>query len=69
MSILPYVLFFPIGGPLISKLMKEADFYNKIMRVSSFLQDHICIFIVIGISIGILFSLFSCFITIKLMKK
>lgn len=52
MSILPYVVCFAIGAPLLTNLMKNENFYKLAMDVITYSQSNVIIVVLIGLLIS-----------------
>lgn len=69
MAILPYVVCFAIGVPLLQFLMKDITFFTTVMEIVTYFQTHTNIFVVGGMLLSIGFISLSCIISIKIQKK
>lgn len=58
MSILPYILVFAIGSPLLSYLMENITFYQTVTNLISYFQTHILQFLALGLTVCI--SMLGC---------
>jgi hypothetical protein len=69
MSILPFILLFMIGFPVLGRLMKDAGFTNAITKIITHFESHVILLILCVISIGLILLTLSCLISILLTKK
>lgn len=69
MAILPYILVFAIGSPIISYLMKHAAFYQNVIQLINYIQTHVLLFVLIGICISMLMISCSYLLSRKIYKK
>lgn len=69
MSILPYVLCFAIGAPLIQYLMKDIAFYLFVMDIIVYFQSNIIILIILGFTLSVVMILSSCLLSLKIQKR
>ena len=69
MSILPFVLIFAIGSPIVVRLMGNDEFSNTVTQVMTYFKTRISVLVPLGLSIGILLLSLSCLISILLSKK
>ncbi|MPQ34269.1 ABC-2 transporter permease [Clostridium estertheticum] len=68
-SILPFVLVFAIGVPVISKILKNADNMKKLINSLMYFQTHPYMIWVLGIGIGFLLLVFSGVTSCVLFRK
>lgn len=68
-SVLPYIIFFAIGSPLVSYLMGNEWYFSIWMKIVSYFKNHVYMIGVTGIGVGILFLIISCMVSIALTKK
>lgn len=69
MSILPYILCFAIGSPLLSYLMKDPSFYKDIMDLVQYFQSHIVVLILLCFCSSMFLIIVSCAISKKVQKR
>lgn len=69
MSILPYILCFAIGSPLLQYLMKNIQFYTIVMETIQYFLSNIVVLMALGISLCVFMLGISCLSSIKLQKK
>ena len=69
MSILPYIVCFAIGIPLINYLMGNQEFYQKIIRIIRYFQSNITIFVLCVLGLSFLFIVASYLLSKKIQKK
>lgn len=58
MAILPYILVFAIGSPIVSYLMKQAAFYQNVIQLINYVQTHVLLFVLLGICTSLM--MISC---------
>lgn len=68
-SILPYILFFAIGFPVLGQLMKQSSFSDMVMNIITYLQSRIYLMILLGLGVGLILLTLSCLISFILTKK
>ena len=69
MSILPYIVCFAIGIPLINYLMGNQEFYQKIIRIIRYFQSNMTIFVLCVLGLSFLFIVASYLLSKKIQKK
>lgn len=69
MAILPYIVFFAIGAPLIQYLMKNVTFYTNVMKVINYFYQNTGMLVILGISVSVLLICSSCLLSLKIQKK
>lgn len=68
MSILPYIITFAIGAPLLSYLMKRSEFYQFCMEAITYFQSNPLILLFTGIGVSFFLILVSYLLSIKFQK-
>lgn len=68
-SILPYILFFAVGFPVIGQLMKQSAFSNAVMNIIAYFQSRLYVMILLGLGVGLILLTLSCLISLTLTKK
>lgn len=69
MSILPYVVCFAIGAPLLTNLMKNENFYKLAMDVITYSQSNVIIVVLIGLLISVMMIGSSYAVSLATHKK
>lgn len=69
MSILPYLICFAIGAPLLQYLMGNPDFYAFSMKVILYFQSNVLILVLLGTAISLLMIFISYSISLHIQKK
>lgn len=69
MSILPYIVCFAIGIPIINYLMGNQEFYQKIIRIIRYFQSNMTIFVLCVLGLSFLFIVASYLLSKKIQKK
>ncbi len=69
MAILPYIVFFAIGAPLIQYLMKNMTFYTSITGIVNYFHSNTGLLVIAGAALSILLISISCMLSIKIQKK
>lgn len=69
MSILPYIVCFAIGAPLIQFMMKDITFYTILTDIITYAHNHTAILVLSGLAVSVLLITSSCILSIKIQKK
>lgn len=69
MAILPYIVCFAIGVPLMNYFLKNQDFYQYVMRIVNYFQSNILLLALVCLGLSFLFVTVSYLLSKKLQKK
>ena len=69
MAILPYIVCFAIGIPLVNYLMNNQVFYHYIMSMVVYFRSNVLAFILIVLAISFLSVTFSYLLSRKIQKR
>jgi hypothetical protein len=69
MAILPYIVCFAIGIPLVNYLMNNQVFYRYIMSMVVYFRSNVLAFILIVLAISFLSVTFSYLLSRKIQKR
>lgn len=68
-SILPYVICFAIGAPLLQYLMQNYHFALQVMKLIAYFQSHVSVLVMLGMIISIVMVSCSYLLSLKIQKK
>ena len=68
MSIIPYILFFAVGFPILGRLMKQNEFVDVVMSIITYFQSRLYVMVLLGLGAGLILLALSCLISLKVKK-